>query len=103
MRLMLHTLASARTTARSTLRRLCVVPALASVAASGLSMPDASRVRGALIGGLVGDALALGGHYEYDAKVIAEKARAEALRKESPETNSDHTRSGVTQTSLRRR
>lgn len=102
MRLMLHTLASARTTARSTLRRLCVVPALASVAAR-LSMPDASRVRGALIGGLVGDALALGGHYEYDAKVIAEKARAEALRKESPETNSDHTRSGVTQTSLRRR
>ena len=32
-----------------------------------------SRAHGALLGGLVGDALALGGQYEYDARVIAEK------------------------------
>lgn len=35
--------------------------------------PVAARVRVALLGGLAGDALALGGHYEYDARVIAGK------------------------------
>lgn len=30
-----------------------------------------SRVRGAVVGGFVGDALSLESHYEYDAKVIA--------------------------------
>ena len=67
--------ASARTRLRRiSLRRLCVVPALATM----LSSAEASRARGALIGGLVGDALALGGQYEYDARVIAEKARTRA-------------------------
>ena len=33
----------------------------------------AARARGAVLGGLVGDALALGGHYEYDAHVIADR------------------------------
>jgi ADP-ribosylglycohydrolase len=32
-----------------------------------------SRARGALLAGFVGDSLALGGHYEYDASVILER------------------------------
>jgi ADP-ribosylglycohydrolase len=39
------------------------------------SVSVASRVRGAVLGGLVGDALALAYHYEYDAKVIAKRGR----------------------------
>lgn len=45
----------------------------AQAAASG-AISHSDRVRGAVLSSLVGDALALGGHYEYDAKVIAEKA-----------------------------
>jgi len=45
-----------------------------SATASAAAPPSrASRVRGAVLGGLVGDSLALGGHYEYDAKVIADR------------------------------
>jgi hypothetical protein len=31
------------------------------------------RIKGAILGGLIGDSLALCGHYEYDAKVIADR------------------------------
>lgn len=49
--------------------------ALASpaAAAAAAAPSQASRVRGAVLGGLVGDSLALGGHYEYDAKAIADR------------------------------
>ena len=40
----------------------------------------AARVRGAVLGGLVGDALALGGHYEYDARVIADRVGSYTVR-----------------------
>lgn len=43
----------------------------AAAATSPLSR--AARARGAVLGGLVGDALSLGGHYEYDARVIADR------------------------------
>lgn len=49
---------------------LVTTPAHMSAAAA---LSTLSRARGALLGALVGDALALGGHYEYDARVIADK------------------------------
>jgi hypothetical protein len=47
--------------------------AAAAVAAVAAAPTRQSRARGALLAGLVGDSLALGGHYEYDAKVILEQ------------------------------
>jgi ADP-ribosylglycohydrolase len=47
--------------------------AAAAAAAASASLSRAARVRGAVLGGLVGDSLALGGHYEYDARVIADR------------------------------
>ena len=44
----------------------------AAAAASSTSSRGA-RIKGAILGGLIGDSLALGGHYEYDAKVIADR------------------------------
>lgn len=55
------------------------LPLLAAALAMAAAPPPAdvltprSRARGALFGALVGDALSLGGQYEYDAKVIASK------------------------------
>lgn len=53
---------------------LATMAAASSSSASSSAVPSLrSRERGTFIGGLVGDALALGGHYEYDASVIASK------------------------------
>jgi len=62
-----------------TLRTALAPVVAAAVLHSGVVAvpPLRSRVRGAIIGGLVGDALALGFHYEYDARVIAEKGGCE--------------------------
>jgi len=54
------------------LRTLSVM-AVALPAAATSPLSRAARARGAVLGGLVGDALALGGHYEYSAKVIADR------------------------------
>lgn len=54
-----------------TLSMLATLPTVAPTSAPLLSR--AARARGAVLGGLVGDSLALGGHYEYDARVIAER------------------------------
>ena len=40
---------------------------------SSLAITRRLRIKGAILGGLIGDSLALGGHYEYDSKVIADR------------------------------
>ena len=55
-------------------RALVRALSVAAVAATAAPAPSrAARARGAVLGGLVGDALALGGHYEYSAQVIADR------------------------------
>lgn len=46
-----------------------------SLAASAQPQGAMAKARASILAGLAGDALALGGQYEYDAKVIADQAR----------------------------
>jgi ADP-ribosylglycohydrolase len=77
----MRVVASSRVGARTLVRRaalLATTVALARASPPALPprfppVPVAARVRAALLGGLAGDALALAGHYEYDAAVIAKK------------------------------
>jgi len=46
---------------------------MAALVAPGVALTRSSRARGSMLGALVGDALSLGGHYEYDAHVIADR------------------------------
>ena len=47
--------------------------AAAAAAAASSTSSRGARIKGAILGSLIGDSLALGGHYEYDAKVIADR------------------------------
>lgn len=58
---------------RRTLPLLAAALAMAAAPPQADGLTPRSRARGALFGALVGDALSLGGQYEYDAKVIASK------------------------------
>ena len=68
-----HHIARRAPLARRSFRALLVSAAMLSPPPALAAPSLQSRTRGALLGGLVGDALALGGQYEYDARVIAEK------------------------------
>jgi hypothetical protein len=59
--------------AASTVVRALALMAVPAAAAAPQLLTRSARARGAVLGGLVGDALALGGHYEYDARVLAER------------------------------
>jgi hypothetical protein len=76
----MRVVASTRVGARTLVRRAALLATVALARASPPAAPPrfppapvAARVRAALLGGLAGDALALAGHYEYDARVIAQK------------------------------
>ena len=84
----------ARVSARSLVRRAALLATVAlaraapSAPAPRFPPPQvAARVRVALLASLAGDALALGGHYEYDARVLAAKFNGSCTDFAAPGSN----------------
>lgn len=89
--------ASTRVGARTLVRRATLLATMALARATPSSPPAApprfppspvaARVRVAFLGGLAGDALALAGHYEYDARIIAAKHGGSVTNYAAPGSN----------------